>query len=143
MHEMKCLHLPAQWGHGWKHRSLRNLSRDGGMSSKGYRILGESQAAKSGVELEIQIEQSARLRARRNHENFRLTPVLKEVEANLERRRTDRRADCAQRRGLRVRHLAGESESQVIIFPPHPPRIRRQGQRFGRERKPVANVRFR
>ena len=132
MHEMKCLHPPAQSGHCWKHRSLRNLSRDGDMSSKGYRILGEFQAAKSGAELVIQIEQRARLLARRNHENFRLSPVLKGVEANLERWRTYRRADGAQRRGLRVRHLAGESESQVIIFFPHPPRIGSQGQGFGR-----------
>jgi hypothetical protein len=113
------------------------------MSSKGYRILGESQAAKPAGELVIQIEQRARLLARRNHENFRLSPVLKDVESKLERRRTCRRAECAQRRGLRVRHSAGESESQVIIFLVHPPRIRRQGQGFGRGRKPVANVRFR
>jgi hypothetical protein len=113
------------------------------MNSKGYRILGESQAAKCRAELVIQIEQSARLLARRNHENFRLSPVFKDVEANLERRRTYRRADGAQRRGLRVRHLAGESESQVIIFLAYPPRIRSQGQGFRRGRKPVANVRFR
>jgi hypothetical protein len=86
------------------------------MSSKGYRILGESQMANSGAEFVIQIEQSARLLARRNHENLRLSPVLKDVEANLERWRTYRRADGAKRRGLRLRHLAGESDSQVIIF---------------------------
>jgi len=113
------------------------------MNSKGYRILGESQAAKSGDELVIQIEQSAGLLARRKHENFRLSPVLKGVEANLERRRTYRRADGAQRRGLQVRHLAGKGESQVIIFFAYPPRIRGQGQGLRRGREPLTNVRFR
>ena len=94
------------------------------MSSKGCWILGESQAAKSGAELVIQIQQTATLFARRNYENFGFSPVLKDVEADLERRRLYRRADCAQRRRLRVRNLAGESESQVIIFLAHPPRIR-------------------
>ena len=110
------------------------------MSSKGYWILDESQAAKSGAELVIQIPQTATLFARRNYENFGVSPVLKDVEADLAVTRKYRRADCAQRRGLRVRNLAGESESQVIIFLAHPPRIRSQGQGLRRGRQPFANI---
>ena len=113
------------------------------MSSKGRWMLGESQAAKSGAEPAIQIQQTATLFARRNYENFGFSPILKDVEADLAGTRKYRRADCAQRRGLRVRNLAGESESQVIIFLAHPPRIRSHGRGLRRGRKPVTNFRFR
>jgi hypothetical protein len=65
------------------------------MSSKGRWMLGESQAAKSGAEPAIQIQQTATLFARRNYENFGFSPVLQDVEADLEPRRMYRRADCA------------------------------------------------
>ena len=98
------------------------------MSSKRPWIVGESQTAKFGAELVIQIQQTTSLPARRHDENLGFSPVLKEVEADLERRRTYRPADRAQRRGLRVRNLAGESESQMIILRAYPLRIRSGGQ---------------